>query len=153
MNKSNDILLDIELPHLAEIESLLAEEITLKDELAKSESLHLAKIENLLDEEKKQQIKWTCYEKLCNFCDVENFPCAIALIESLARHLPHDLEVKRWQARTYQRWGRRLIEEKQITKARIYLKKALNTDPHNDCLWSEVEQDFRRLEMIFISVI
>jgi len=149
----NNILLDIELPHLAGIESLLAEEITLKYELAKSESLHLAKIENLLDEEKKQQIKWTYYEKLCNFCDVENFPYAIALIESLARHLPYDLEVKRWQAKTYQRWGRRLIEEKQITKARIYLKKALNTDPHNDSLWSEVEQDFRRLEMIFTSVV
>ncbi|MFM6246680.1 MAG: molecular chaperone DnaJ, partial [Dolichospermum sp.] len=28
--------------------------------------------------------------------------------------------------------------------ARIYLKKALKTDPDNKALWSEIQQDFQR---------
>ncbi len=59
--------------------------------------------------------------------------------------MPDDAEVRQWQAIVYQRWGRHLIGEKQVDKARIYLK----TDPHNRALWAEVERDFRRLEQIY----
>ncbi len=153
MNETRNILLEIEFSDLAKIESLLTEEITRQDELARAESFHLgkieiAKIENLLTEEKNRNIKWNYYQDVCNSCDAEKFPYAIALIESLARHLPDNSEVRQWQASTYQRWGRKLVEEKQITKARIYLKKALKIDPHNRTLWSEVERDFRGLETI-----
>lgn len=152
MNEDNDTLLDIDLLQLAEIERLLVEEITLQDELVRAKSFHLAKIESLLDEEKKQKLKQNCYQDICNCCEAERFPCAIALIESLARHLPDDIEVRQWQASTYQRYGRKLVEEKQKEKARTYLKKALKIDPHNRTLWSEVEQDFRRLETILSSL-
>ena len=79
----------------------------------------------------------------------QRFPRAIALVEGLAQRLPQDREVRQWQAIVYQRWGRQLVNEKQLDKARIYLKKALKTDPHNQALWAEVEQDFRRMERIF----
>ena len=79
----------------------------------------------------------------------QRFPRAIALIEGLARRIPQDPEVKQWQAIAYQRWGRQLIQERQLDKARIYLKKALRTDPHNRSLWAEVERDFRYMERLF----
>ncbi|MBD0386151.1 MAG: molecular chaperone DnaJ, partial [Nostoc sp. C3-bin3] len=60
-----------------------------------------------------------------------------------------DAEVRQWLAIAYQIWGRALISEKQVLKARIYLKKALKTDPHNKSLWYEVQRDFQRLEQIF----
>ncbi len=153
MNENKDILLKIELVQLTEIESLLEEEIVLQNELAKTESSHLAKIASLLDEEKKQKIKQNCYQDVCKYCETERFPCAIALVESLARHLPDDLEVRQWQASIYQRLGRKLVEDNQIEKARVYLKKALKTDPHNRSLWSEVERDFRQLEIIVTSFV
>ena len=59
--------------------------------------------------------------------------------------LPGDAEVRQWLAIAYQIWGRVLITEKQLPKARIYLKKALKTDPYNKALWNEVQQDFQRL--------
>ncbi|MCT7951331.1 DnaJ domain-containing protein [Ancylothrix sp. C2] len=102
---------------------------------------------NLSDIEK--QLKQQSYLQLQHHLKSKKFPRAIALIEGLAQRIPQDPEVRQWQAITYQRWARQLIEEKQIEKARIYLKKALRTDPHNRTLWSEVERDFRRLESIF----
>lgn len=97
----------------------------------------------------EQQLKWSSYQQLQQLLKNRRFPRAIALIEGLAQRLPEDPEVRQWQAIAYQRWGRQLIAEKQLEKARIYLKKALKTDPHNRSLWAEVERDFRRLEQIF----
>jgi len=77
------------------------------------------------------------------------FPQAIALAEALAARLPKDPEVRQWQAIAYQIWGRALINENQLLKARVYLKKALKTDPHNKALWEEVQRDFQKLEQIF----
>lgn len=97
----------------------------------------------------EQKLKWDASEQLQYLLKHKRFLKAIALVEGLAQRFPHDLEVRSWQAITYQRWGSQLIEEKHIDKARIYLKKALKTDPHNRSLWFEVERDFRRLEKIF----
>lgn len=94
----------------------------------------------------EQQLKQTSYEQLQRLFREQRFPRAIALVEGLSKRMPRDPEVRQWQAITYQRWGRFLIAHQQSDKARIYLKKALSTDPHNRSLWREVNQDFRRLE-------
>ena len=98
---------------------------------------------NLQDIE--QRLKWKTYEQLQRFLQARRFPQAIALAEALLARLPADVEVRQWLAIAYQISGRALITEKQFPKARIYLKKALKTDPDNKALWSEVQQDFQRL--------
>ncbi|MGA7934596.1 MAG: J domain-containing protein [Kovacikia sp.] len=97
----------------------------------------------------EQQLKASSYQQLQQLLREQRFPRAIALIEGLARRIPQDPEVVQWQAIVYQRWGRHLIQERQLDKARIYLKKALRTDPHNRSLWAEVEKDFRYMEQLF----
>ncbi|BAZ67111.1 MAG: J domain-containing protein [Pelatocladus maniniholoensis HA4357-MV3] len=99
--------------------------------------------------EVEQQLKWQTYEQLQIFLKQRRFPQAIALAEALAARLPQDAEVRQWQAIAYQIWGRVLIKQNQLPKAKIYLKKALKTDPHNKALWDEVQRDFQKLEQIF----
>jgi curved DNA-binding protein CbpA len=100
-------------------------------------------------EDIEQRLKWKTYEQLQRFLQARRFPQAIALVEALAARLPSDMEVRQWQAIAYQIWGRALIADKQLPKARIYLKKALKTDPHNKALLNEVQQDFQRLGIKF----
>lgn len=95
------------------------------------------------------QLKVSSYQQLQQLLKTQRFPRAIALIEGLARRLPQDTEVTQWQAIVYQQWGRHLIRDRQPDKARLYLQKALRTDPHNRSLWAEVEKDFRDLEQKF----
>ncbi|MBW4662796.1 MAG: J domain-containing protein [Chroococcus sp. CMT-3BRIN-NPC107] len=97
----------------------------------------------------EQKLKNDYYQQLQELWKYQKFPSAIALSEALARRLPYDKEIKSWQAICYQRWGSNLIIQKQPDKARIFLKEALKTDPHNRQLWLEVEQEFRRLEKIW----
>jgi tetratricopeptide (TPR) repeat protein len=97
-----------------------------------------------------RQLKATSYEQLQQFLRGQRYPRAIALVEGLAQRMPNDVEVRQWQAITYQRFGRYLIGQKEGDKARVYLKKALRTDPHNKSLWYEVDRDFRRLEQVEI---
>ena len=97
----------------------------------------------------EQRLKWKTYEQLQRFLKERRFPQAIALAEALAERLPEDAEVRQWQAIAYQIWGRALIGEKQLLKARIYLKKALKTDPNNKSLCQEVQRDFQKLEQVF----
>jgi curved DNA-binding protein CbpA len=97
----------------------------------------------------EQRLKWKTYEQLQRFLRERRFPQAIALAEALAARLPKDAEVRQWQAIAYQIWGRALINENQLLKARVYLKKALKTDPHNKTLWEEVQRDFQKLDQIF----
>jgi tetratricopeptide (TPR) repeat protein len=98
--------------------------------------------------EVEKQLKWSAYEQLQQLLKSRRFARAIALIEGLAQRIPQDPEVRQWQAIAYQRWGHQLVNEKQLDKARNYLKKALRTDPHNRSLWAEVERDFRRIEQM-----
>ena len=93
-----------------------------------------------------RQLKQRSYSQLQLLLKEQRFPRAIALVEGLAQRLPHDLEVRQWQAITYQRFGRYLIGDRQIEKASLYLKKALKIDPHNKSLWHEVDRDFRRID-------
>jgi tetratricopeptide (TPR) repeat protein len=95
-----------------------------------------------------RQLKQGAYEQLQQFLKNQRYPRAIALVEGLAQRLPQDREVRQWQAITYQRFGHHLANNNQADKARVYLKKALRTDPHNKALWYEVERDFRKIEQI-----
>ncbi|MCC5625232.1 J domain-containing protein [Nostoc sp. CHAB 5715] len=97
----------------------------------------------------EERLKWKTYDQLQRFLQERRFPQAIALAEALADRLSTDAEVRQWLAIAYQIWGRALISQNQLLKARIYLKKALKTDPHNKSLWYEVQRDFQRLEQIF----
>ncbi|MEH1870093.1 J domain-containing protein [Nostoc sp.] len=96
----------------------------------------------------EERLKWKTYEQLQRFLQERRFPQAIALAEALADRLSTDAEVRQWLAIAYQIWGRALISQNQLLKARIYLKKALKTDPHNKSLWYEVQRDFQQLEQI-----
>lgn len=96
------------------------------------------------------QLKEHAYLQLQQLLREQRFPRAIALIEGLAQRLPNDIEVRQWQAITYQRWGRYLVDTNQPDKARLYLNKALRTDPRNKALWFEVDRDMQRLEGIEI---
>jgi tetratricopeptide (TPR) repeat protein len=102
---------------------------------------------NLSAEE--QRLKAESYAQLQKMLKEHRFPRATALVEGLVKRFPQDSEVMQWQAIVYQRWGRHLIQTDQLDKARIYLKKALRTDPHNRSLWAEVERDFQQLEQLF----
>lgn len=95
------------------------------------------------------QLKVSSYQQLQQHLKQQRFARAVTLVEGLARRLPQDSEVVQWQAIVYQQWGRQLIRDRQWDKARLYLQKALRTDPHNRSLWAEVEQDFRILEQYF----
>lgn len=94
----------------------------------------------------ERQLKSEAYYRLQNLLTQRKFPHAIALVEGLAQRIPVDVEVRQWQAVTYQRFARHCIELNQFRKARAYLKKALKTDSHNRTLWLEVEKDFYQLE-------
>jgi tetratricopeptide (TPR) repeat protein len=95
-----------------------------------------------------QKLKLETYRQLEDLIKRRSLPRAIAIIEALQARLPNDPEIRQWQAIIYQRWGRQLIEDRKLTQARVYLKKALKTDPHNKSLWTEIEGDFRRIEAI-----
>ncbi len=95
-----------------------------------------------------RRLKERVYEQLQLLLREHRFPRAVTVIEGLAQRIPHDAEVRQWQAITYQRFGRHLISEQQPDKARIYLQKALRTDPHNKSLWYEVDRDLRRIDQI-----
>ncbi|QOV22035.1 J domain-containing protein [Anabaenopsis elenkinii] len=96
----------------------------------------------------EQRLKWKTYEQIQRFLKEKRFTQAIALVEALAARLPTDKEVRQWQAVAYQIWGRVLMSQNQLLKARIYLKKALNTDHNNQTLWREVLLDFQKLEQL-----
>ncbi len=99
--------------------------------------------EPLSDQE--ESLKQEAYRQLKELLRHQKFPRAIALVEGLAHRMPADIEINQWQAIVYQRWGRQLIQMGQPQKARIYLKKALRTDPNNQSLWREINRDFWQL--------
>jgi tetratricopeptide (TPR) repeat protein len=94
----------------------------------------------------EQKLKLDTHRQLADLMKRRSLPRAIATVEALQARLPNDPEIRQWQALIYQRWGRQLIEERKLNQAKAYLKKALKTDPHNKTLWTQVEQDFKRIE-------
>ena len=102
-------------------------------------------VESRVLSKQEESLKQEAYQQLKDLLRQQKFPRAIALVEGLAHRMPSDIEIIQWQAIVYQRWGRRLIEEGQPQKARIYLKKALRTDPNNRSLWREISRDFYQI--------
>lgn len=94
----------------------------------------------------EQKLKQDSYGQLQMLLKQQKYPRAIALVEGLAQRITQDPEVRQWQAITYQRWGRELINQGQLNKARIYLDKALKTDPLNKSLWVEINRDFQAIK-------
>ncbi len=91
-------------------------------------------------------LKQRAYVRLQQLLKSQRFAWAIALVEGLVQRIPQDMEVRQWQAITYQRMGRYLIDIGEFEKAQIYLKKAIKTAPLNRSLLSEVQKDFWRLK-------
>lgn len=98
--------------------------------------------------ETENRLKWKTYKQLLQFLKQRSFPQATALVEALVQRLPQDAEVRQWQAICYQMWAKQLIAQRQLLKAKIYLKKALKADPKNKSLQKEVQRDFKYLEKI-----
>jgi curved DNA-binding protein CbpA len=97
-----------------------------------------------------RRLKQNTYEQLQQALKAQRFPRAITLVEGLAQRMPNDSEVRQWQAISYQRFGRHLIKTNQPEKAKLYLRKALRTDPHNRSLWYEIERDLQRIDQVEI---
>jgi len=76
----------------------------------------------------------------------QNFQQAVDVVEKLASRFPKDPDVQPWLAVAYHRWARQLISQQQCDRARIYLKKALQADPHNKKLWQEIDRDYKAIE-------
>ncbi len=108
----------------------------------------VANAQNFTDVDPEYRLKQEAYLQLKDLLKLQKFPRAVALVEGLAHRIPNDVEIIQWQAIVYQRWARQLISQGKSQKARIYLEKALRTDPHNPSLWSEVNRDFQRLEQV-----
>lgn len=96
-------------------------------------------------QQQDHQLKVQTYKQLQNLLATERFARAIALIEGLAVRLPQDVEVRQWQAIAYFQWGKALVDHRQWGKAKVYLRKAIRTDPHNLELFQAVEQQLQRL--------
>lgn len=95
------------------------------------------------------RLKYASYRQLQEFLKYRCYNRALTLVEGLASRLPHDPEVRQWQAVTYQYWARQLIRNRQPQAAREYLHRALRVDPDNRSLWQEAEKDFRTLERLY----
>lgn len=95
----------------------------------------------------EQELKENAYRRLQGLFQSQRFPSAIALAEGLAQRLDRDEEVRQWLAIAYHRWGRELINRGQGSRAEMYLKKALNTDPRNRQLWLLVDHELQRLSL------
>jgi len=95
------------------------------------------------------ELKHAGYRQLQEFLKYRCYDRALSLVEGLASRLPHDAEVRQWQAVTYQCWARQLIRDRQPHTAREYLHRALKADPDNRSLWQEAEKDFRTLDRLY----
>lgn len=91
-------------------------------------------------------LKASTQNQIYNQLKRKNWHQAIDLAEKLASRFPDEPDVHQWLALTYHHFARKLIERNQYDSARIYLKKALQTDPHNRQLWLEIERDYKTME-------
>lgn len=93
-----------------------------------------------------QKLKQDTYQSLKKLLQESRLARAVAVAEALAQRLPQDPEVRQWQGIVYQQWGRQMIKKRQWYKAKVYLNKALKTDPYNRSLRADIEKDLRFLE-------
>lgn len=91
-------------------------------------------------------LKASTQNQIYNQLGRKNWHQAVDLAEKLASRFPDEPDVHQWLALTYHHCARKLIERSQYDSARIYLKKALQADPHNRQLWLEIERDYKTME-------
>jgi tetratricopeptide (TPR) repeat protein len=99
----------------------------------------------------ESELKWQLYGEIGTLLRQQQYLKAIVLIEGLARHSPADKQVCQWQGIIYSQYGYQLIDRRHLNKARIYLKKALKADPHNQQLWHQVNRAFDRIDLLIQS--
>ena len=98
--------------------------------------------------EADQRLKINSYKQLREFFSGQRFPRAVALVEGLVQRFPEDSEIRQWHAITYYRWGHDLLNNGNLPKAEVCLKKARRVDPQNKSLRQALQQDFQRLEYL-----
>ncbi len=98
--------------------------------------------------EADQLLKVNSYKQLREFLGEQRFPRAVALVEGLAQRFSEDPEVRQWHAIAYYRWGHDLLNQGNLPKAEVCLKKARRVDPHNKSLRQALQSDFQRLEQL-----
>ncbi len=98
--------------------------------------------------ETDQKLKIDGYKQLREFFGGQRFPRAVALVEGLVQRFPEDPEIRQWHAITYYRWGHELLNNGNLPKAEVCLKKAHRVDPQNKSLRQALQQDFQRLEYL-----
>lgn len=91
-------------------------------------------------------LKVSTFNKISTLLKRKKWQQAIEVAEKLADQFPSDLEVCQWLAIAYHHCARKLIERQHYDPARIYLKKALQADPHNRQLWLAINQDYKDIE-------
>ena len=91
-------------------------------------------------------LKLSTFNKINTLLKRKKWQQAIEVAEKLAEGFPGDLEVCQWLAAAYHHWAKKLIERRHYDPARIYLKKALQADPHNRQLWLAIDRDYKNIE-------
>ena len=94
------------------------------------------------------ELKWQLFSQLKELLHQQQYLKAIVIIEGLARHTPNDIQICQWQGIIYSQFGYQLIDRRDLNKARIYLKKALKADPHNQQLWHQVNKAYERIDLL-----
>jgi tetratricopeptide (TPR) repeat protein len=97
------------------------------------------------------ELKWQLFSQLKELLYQQQYLKAIVIIEGLARHTPDDPQICQWQGIIYSQFGYQLIDRRDLNKARIYLKKALKADPHNQQLWHQVNKAYERIDLLIQS--
>jgi tetratricopeptide (TPR) repeat protein len=94
----------------------------------------------------EERLKWNAYQQLQQLLKIKKYIQAITIAEGLTQRFPRDIEVRQWQAIAYQQWARQLVKDRQFDKAKIFLRKALKTDPHNRALSAQIEAELQAIE-------
>lgn len=102
------------------------------------------KVENISFEQRLY--KASTLNQIYNLLKRKKWQQAIEVAENLTTDFPGDTQVSEWLAVAYHRWARKLIERQHYEPARIYLKKALQADPHNKQLWLAIDRDYKNME-------
>ncbi len=97
------------------------------------------------EREGQQQVIERSVKEIKRILRSQLYTQAMSQAEALARQFPRSQEASHILALCYYRLGSTLLIEGDPQQARIYLNKALETEPHNRELAFEVRRDLARL--------
>ncbi len=93
-------------------------------------------------------LKWNTYRTLQDLLQHRKLNQAVAVVDGLAQRHSQDLHIRQWQGIVYYFLGQHLIDLGQISKAKIYLKKAEKADPQNVQLSQQINWEHQRIARI-----